>query len=303
MWRCTECDCAYLDPRPSPDTISLAYENYYTHNEVGGGHSAKRNVKFFTVLAFYRISLNSVILASIERIPFLRDASRRIAHRFRHLPPKGGGRLLDIGCGSGDFLTLAELLGYDAIGIDFDRDAVSVGRNLGRDTHHSHFPGCGLPVMSFDYITFDNVLEHLHDPRPALREALALLKPGGRLWLSQPNLNAIGLQEFGIYWRGLEPPRHLTLWDVPSLTSLLKEVGFVAPTLLPPCPSSPTSFFERSYMQRLGDGWLDQQELRRVWDKQTERSFRASMRSTISDFAQAETVTIVCEAPKSIGHS
>ena len=53
-----------------------------------------------------------------------------------------------------------------------------------------------------------------------------MLAPGGRLWLSQPNLASLGLQRFGSDWRGLEPPRHLSLYNFKSLERLLSEAGF-----------------------------------------------------------------------------
>jgi SAM-dependent methyltransferase len=79
-----------------------------------------------------------------------------------------------------------------------------------------------------------HVLEHLHDPVAALREAKSLLAPGGRLWLSLPSLSSEGLRLFGPHWRGLEPPRHLALFDPPRLALLLAELGYESIELLPP---------------------------------------------------------------------
>jgi SAM-dependent methyltransferase len=87
-------------------------------------------------------------------------------------------------------------------------------------------PCTTLPPESFDVVTLSHVIEHLHDPRPALREIHRLLAPGGLVMITTPNLDAYGLEVFGRCWRGLEPPRHLVLYTSRSLGGLLSDAGF-----------------------------------------------------------------------------
>jgi hypothetical protein len=56
--------------------------------------------------------------------------------------------------------------------------------------------------------------------------AYRLLKPGGILWLETPNIDSVGHCRWGKHWRGLEPPRHLVLFNYRSLRTLLSQVGF-----------------------------------------------------------------------------
>lgn len=248
MWRCQSCAAAYLDPRPTPDSIGRAYSRYYTH-QLAGTEAHKigvlRALKQWLGPRLMNDYKNRTYGHHFPAVPFgaaisaLWPARRRHAeHSVRHLPaPKSAdSALLDVGCGNGDFVKLAGSLGFLAVGLDADARAVASGRSAGLDVRIGNFPRSGLAPSSFEHITANHVIEHLHEPKEAIRELYGLLKPGGRLWLSQPNLGAIGLKEFGRYWRGLEPPRHLTLFDTHGMQSVLESCGFVKVTLLPPEP-------------------------------------------------------------------
>ncbi len=69
-------------------------------------------------------------------------------------------------------------------------------------------------------------MEHFHDPGAAVRRCLALLRPGGVLWIATPNIDSLGHERFGADWFGLDPPRHLVLFTPRALERLLREVGF-----------------------------------------------------------------------------
>jgi SAM-dependent methyltransferase len=79
---------------------------------------------------------------------------------------------------------------------------------------------------SFHAITMSHVIEHVHDPRELLTRSFELLKPGGQLYVETPNIDALGHSSFKRSWRGLEPPRHLILFNGDSLVGLLREIGF-----------------------------------------------------------------------------
>jgi SAM-dependent methyltransferase len=240
FWKC-ECGILYLDPRPHPDSLALAYEDYYTHNSSGaplrwrepGFRGAVRR-GYLNARYGYRLPGASPIGGLTW--PLRRSAVKNLDFMIRHLPaPSGPGRsILDIGCGSGEFLVVAEDLGYRAVGLDPDPKAVGRARSRGFEVRCASVPGSGEAPRSFDHIFLNHVFEHLHDNVGALREARSLLVPGGRLWLSTPNTGSAGLARFGRHWRGLEPPRHLALFDPPSLAGLLADTGFEHVRLLPP---------------------------------------------------------------------
>ncbi|HEX8466487.1 MAG TPA: class I SAM-dependent methyltransferase [Allosphingosinicella sp.] len=241
-WNYWECACGilYLDPRPHPDAIAGAYADYYTHSssvaplkwrEPGFRGAVRRG--YLNARYGYRFAQASR-LAGLTW-PLRRSAVKNLDFMIRHLPAprEAGRRILDVGCGNGEFLVVAQDLGYRPTGLDPDPEAVGVARSRGLDVRCANMPGSGEAPRSFDHIFLNHVFEHLHDPVSALREARSLLVPGGRLWLSMPNIRSAGLARFGRHWRGLEPPRHLTLFDPPRLAGLLADTGFENVRLLP----------------------------------------------------------------------
>lgn len=137
--------------------------------------------------------------------------------------PAPGGTLLDVGCGTGNFLAAARERGYQVHGIDFDSDAIAVAQRV--------FALPSLRVASvadlseesqrYDVITFFEVLEHLDAPTIFLQTVSRLLVPNGYIALSVPDADT---------WERLKPhdlpPRHLTRWTVASMKRFLERNGF-----------------------------------------------------------------------------
>jgi SAM-dependent methyltransferase len=245
MHRCDTCHCGYLDPRPTPETIGLAYAEYYTHAApqegvfLSSSTFVGRRLGFlrngYLNARFPRLALRPARLAGIRLLGCC-PATRALAERdVRHLPtPAAGATLLDIGCGSGAFVRRALGLGYAAEGLEFDAQAVAAAAGQGLPVREGSLPETGLPQESFDAVTLSQVIEHLHNPMAALAEIFRLLKPGGFFWLATPNMDAPGHVQFGPDWRGLEPPRHLVLFSGKALALALEQVGFVGLEFKPP---------------------------------------------------------------------
>ena len=75
-------------------------------------------------------------------------------------------------------------------------------------------------------ITLSHVIEHVHNPVALLKVCRRLLKPTGQLWLETPNIDGAGHRQYMKNWRGLEPPRHLVLFNSQSLAKALFASGF-----------------------------------------------------------------------------
>lgn len=266
MVRCRACEAAYLNPRPTEASIGRAYRNYYTHSDSNpdDAPSLKRDIKLRLrngdINYRYGHQLDPALpgwLASSIRdaVGLLtgRDVSASVDFHIRHLtsPSGPGARLLDVGCGNGAFLSTAQGLGYHAVGLEMDEAAVELGRRAGLDIHVGLHPDDIAPLGLFDHITFNHVLEHVHWPVATLRQVFASLKPGGRVWISQPNPLAAGLRRFGPDWRGLEIPRHLTLPTAAGLEALLTQIGFER-LFQPPVAPVADFLFRQSHAMALG---------------------------------------------------
>lgn len=239
MWKCGGCGVGYLDPRPTVDTIGRAYANYYTHGDWQAGSGLLPDGKS-PIKRVWHALRNDYLNARYgyrfrPRMPggqwiMQGFPAKRLwmANRIRHLPaPKPGhNRLLDAGCGSGYFVWAAQTLGYEAEGLEIDPQACAQARSHGLTVHQGSFPDTGLESESFDEITLSHVLEHLHDPAGALREAFRILRSGGRLWVVVPNLDGASNRVWKENSRLLEPPRHLIMFDVKSLKQLFLDCGF-----------------------------------------------------------------------------
>ncbi len=135
-------------------------------------------------------------------------------------------KLLDIGCADGRFLKLCKNAGFDVWGLEIDNSAVEFCRAEGlKDVFKGmtdHFSKKWK--NKFNYITLIETLEHTANPAEIIEDVAAMLKDGGRIYLSVPYRNSttpISRCKFDF------PPAHLTRWSVRSVSSLLEKSGFI----------------------------------------------------------------------------
>ncbi len=239
LYCCSACGAGYLDPRPSVSTIGLAYSRYFTHRSPGAGqppHSIWRKYRVAQRNAYLNAFYGYELTPATRRPPrWLSNARRQRFDNYAgslHYPGRGA-RLLDVGCGNGDFLLRMRSLGWEVCGVEPDPRSAAMAVAAGLDVRVGSLETQPLGKAHFDAITLTHVMEHLHDPLVALRSCLQLLKPGGVICVATPNLEGKGHRLFGADWLGLDPPRHLILFTIASLRDSLRSSGFEAdPTFL-----------------------------------------------------------------------
>jgi SAM-dependent methyltransferase len=256
--RCRGCRSAYLDPRPTPQTIELAYHSYYTHVSAAPPPSVGRLRQGLANdhrRARWGYAEGPIVRGGrlIARVAPSRGAI--VDREIRHLPATPGGRLLDVGCGSGAFLIQMRSLGWRAEGIDPDPTAIASARKAGLAVTQATLADLDLGAHegAFDAVTLSHVVEHLHDPAADLRRVNRLLRPGGLLWIATPNLEGLGLRRFGRDWLGLDPPRHLVLFTPASLERLVRVSGF---EVLPGPPAAPLAGLMFTQSEAIAQGRL-----------------------------------------------
>ncbi|WP_430388214.1 class I SAM-dependent methyltransferase [Dyella sp. 20L07] len=173
-----------------------------------------------------RFGVHRVPAAPMGRflMPLLSPLRLQLDYFYRHLPATPG-TLLDVGCGNGAFMLRAREAGWKVQGLEPDPVAAHAARRAGLDVVEGTLDTFGCPAQ-FDAITASHVIEHVHDPRGFVQQIFALLRPGGHAWLATPNAKSLGLRWYGRAWRGLEPPRHMTVLSPSALKSLLCDAGF-----------------------------------------------------------------------------
>ena len=234
LFQCESCKSGYLDPRPNQKTIGLAYSKYYTHQsyDVASGRlrSIWRALRDDYLLATFGVQSANVLWPGrwlLRLFPIGRQGIDTALARNLERLPGAEARLLDVGCGNGNFLEFARRAGWQVRGLDFDPVAVAAARARGLDVLEGTIKLLDCESECYDRITLSHILEHVYDPWEILSSCYRLLKPGGVLWLETPNMNGNGRAAFGQYWRGLEPPRHLHLFSRKCLRDKIAEIGFV----------------------------------------------------------------------------
>ena len=119
--------------------------------------------------------------------------------------------------------------GWHALGVDLDPAAVQFASQRGLDVRLGSLVDQGYRSGSFDAIILSHVIEHVPDPILILKECHCILKPEGRFILATPNVDRWFHRKFRQNWFHLDPPRHLYLFGIETLTELVLRSGFNKP--------------------------------------------------------------------------
>ncbi|HYQ95963.1 MAG TPA: class I SAM-dependent methyltransferase [Candidatus Eisenbacteria bacterium] len=203
--RCRRCGRMMLDPRPGSDTLAKSYGDTY-----------------------YGTGSRKFIPAIEGVVDWFRDGRARLAGRLVAESRRDGtGTVLDIGCGSGQFLARLARSGHECHGTEYSAET---GRRASKVPGlHLVFGALGADTFAagtFDLISIWHVLEHLPDPDSVLRYCHRWLGEGGTLMIAVPNGDSLQAKLFGGSWFHLDPPRHLYHFTRESMRRALADAGF-----------------------------------------------------------------------------
>ncbi len=160
-----------------------------------------------------------------DRPQLLRTFRGRLRELTRQLG--GPGRLLDVGCATGIAVEAARESGWEAEGLDVSEYAIAAGRERhGLDLHCAALETWTSDLAPYDAITMWDYVEHVRDPLQALRAAYSLLRPGGRLVVTTPDLASWPARWSGARWVGYKRDEHLVYFRRVELRAFLREAGF-----------------------------------------------------------------------------
>jgi SAM-dependent methyltransferase len=135
-----------------------------------------------------------------------------------------GGRLLDVGCGLGFFLSGVDRK-WERHGVEVSALAAETARNHGT-IHVGQLAEMAFPDGYFDAVVCHHVIEHVPDPAPFLREIHRILRPNGALVLGTPDFDSGCARRFGDRYRLLHDPTHVSLFTSDSMRRFLRDSGF-----------------------------------------------------------------------------
>ncbi len=239
---CDACGLRQTEPRPDAAELTRLYEAHYNLGGEGETAYGKARERFLFSTPY------KIWLALDGDISF---------HAQR-----GSGRLLDIGCNEGRGLEIYRANGFEAEGLELNRNAARVARSRGFAVHETDIAAFE-PSARFDRAVLSNVLEHALDPKEMLRHIHRILAPKGEVWISLPNADSWLARAFGREWINWHVPFHITHFTAPRLVHLLKETGFdvVSIKLI-----TPALWVAQSLLARLGRGRADPTEMfRKRW--------------------------------------
>ncbi len=200
--RCARCGLVYLDPQPTWDERAARYAESYR--------------------GYHRLETEP---SPLQR----RSMNYGLWKRWRIISKRrAGGRLLDVGCGGGDFLDwVCQQPHWSGYGMERVAGMARTARDrYGRTITLGDLLSAGFVSGAFDVVTLWTVLEHLPDPAQGLAECARLLRPNGLLIVRTVTEESWGRRLFGPCWVGYDAPRITVVFSRPTLRRLLAQSGF-----------------------------------------------------------------------------
>lgn len=224
---CEDCGLHYTTPKPSDEKLGDYYKSkeYYSHQENKQGFIPR-------------------IYEAVKSVNLKRKFG--FATQGKEL-----GKLLDIGCGVGDFLHYAEQNGWYCTGAEPSDDAAAIAKKRIQGEIIQPIDLEKLPDESFDVITMWHVLEHVSDLQWQVNQLNRLLKKGGRLVIALPNFNSYDAQFYQDKWAAYDVPRHLNHFSQDSIAKIFNINGLIQkPTRKLVWDSFYISFLSEKYRQK-----------------------------------------------------
>lgn len=202
--KCEKCQLEFLNSQPSErEILNLYKENYYF-----GGLADVKGYQNYTNLE-----------TSLEK-----EAIKRIRVINNYTSKK---RLLDVGAGTGTFLSVAKQKRYNVAANDISSYAISKLRKITNLTYQGKIIRRNFPKEYFDIVTAWDVIEHIPNLGEAISAINYTLKKGGYIFLTTPNTDSIDARLLGKYWYGYKKiPEHIVFFNKKSIKYLLESNGF-----------------------------------------------------------------------------
>ncbi|MBT6047484.1 MAG: class I SAM-dependent methyltransferase [Candidatus Scalindua sp.] len=202
FFECCRCRLVFGPFSPEKGFFDKLYSKSYFADENAGGYGD------------YAVEKEAVEQAALKRVRKL-NALRA-----------GSRKLLEIGCAFGYFLGKAKDC-FDVSGVELSDYAAKYAREqLGLNVIKGSIEEASFAESSFDVVVMWDVIEHIPSPVLALKEINRVLRSGGLLALSTPDISSLISRIQGKSWRLYDPPYHLNYFSRKTICKLLESTGF-----------------------------------------------------------------------------
>jgi 2-polyprenyl-3-methyl-5-hydroxy-6-metoxy-1,4-benzoquinol methylase len=197
--KCATCQFIITSPRPDQDSIAKYYQSDKYISHTGSSTSLFDKIYLFA---------RTITLGW----------KRQLINKY-----KTSGKLLDYGCGTGEFLYHLKKNGWQISGVEPSAEARKKSAQL-----LQLFIYEGIEEVReerFDVITLWHVLEHIHDLNEKLRSLKGVLKEDGIIFIAVPNHESPDGKKYGAHWAGYDVPRHLWHFSKETMKKLFDKNG------------------------------------------------------------------------------
>jgi 2-polyprenyl-3-methyl-5-hydroxy-6-metoxy-1,4-benzoquinol methylase len=228
---CRECTLRFTNPVPDEKEIAKYYRSgdYISHSNTSEGLINK----------IYQFVRNYTLQSKRKQIQ--KETGLK------------SGTILDIGCGSGEFLNKMKNSGWQVDGIEPDEGARQLANHNYQLEIETPEKLSEFPAKNFDVITLWHVLEHIHQLDKNMVQLTNLLKPDGTLFVAVPNYHSFDAKYYGSGWAAYDVPRHLYHFTVQAMATLLDRYGLQLKKLkMMPFDSFYVSMLREKYKKESG---------------------------------------------------
>lgn len=166
------------------------------------------------------------------------DLKLKTLKKIEKINNKKKGKLLDVGCGRGEFVYIANKIGWDATGTEVSGSFVNYGKNnFGIDIKLGTLDDINFPAESFDVVVLNSVIQNALDPKHLLEQIHRILKTDGIIFIETANNDSLIYKAGDLYYKlkGQQKTTHLSpMWPAyqvygftpKTLRMILKNTGF-----------------------------------------------------------------------------
>lgn len=208
---CNDCGFRFTNPIPTENTIGNYYKtsNYISHSGTKKGIINK----------IYHIVRQRAIKSKEQLISLNCISNEK--------------KLLDIGCGTGDFLAFCKTKKWQVEGLEPDEDARRIAKEKNQLTLFDLNYLTSIPDDSVDVITMWHVLEHVYNLNDDIKQYKRILKPGGTLIVAVPNCSSYDASYYKEHWAALDLPIHLYHFQPKNIEQLFNNHSMKMSEILP----------------------------------------------------------------------